>query len=243
MHSFKLLVIFALLALWPQVGNAAWTLLAHGTAQQNGGGAPVSTGALNCTGATLLAVGISNYSTVPTVSDSQSNSWVLATSNTTNTSGEVYLYYVYVSSGSQVSSTQTFTIVGGGNFATEFVQCWAGSRATPLDQTNGGSATFNFTLQTGSITPTLNNELVISVIDDYQQSALAIDSGFTISDSTNWGGSGTSNAGGMAYLIQGTAAATNPTWSWTTQDQAAAIIASFFSAARTCQRSLRGVGC
>jgi 1,2-phenylacetyl-CoA epoxidase catalytic subunit len=49
--------------------------------------------------------------------------------------------------------------------------------------------------------------------------------------------------GGLAYLVQGTAAAIDPTWSWTTgTDRSDAIIASFFAASGSTTITLATAG-
>jgi hypothetical protein len=46
------------------------------------------------------------------------------------------------------------------------------------------------------------------------------------------------------YLVQNTAAAINPTWSWTNTSDWIASITSFFGSGNNCRsRSMRGVGC
>ena len=132
---------------------------------------------------------------------------------------------------SSVGSGHTFTV---SNAAVTFpeieVYAVSGSHATPLDQlagaTSGGTSVTS--LATGSITPTQNNELIISGwgLSGTTTGTPTINSGMTISDFLN-GVGGSYVAGGTAYKTQSTAAAINPTWSWATSAPAYAVIVSF----------------
>ena len=243
MRVRKLLPLVLLWLLWPQEGNA-WTLLANNTAAENGTTSATTTPALNCTGATLLIVGVSAYNQFPTVSDSKGNTWTSAVSNSANSPNLAAIYYVYVNA-SQVSASQTFTITdGSNNYSNEFAACFSGAKSSPLDQTNNAFVgAGNFSVQPGSITPTVNGELLLTALDNATGPAATINSGFTVTNAVAYGGGGTSNAGGMAYLVQGTAASINPTWSWGgVGDAGTTVIASFLP--NSCpSRPLRGVGC
>jgi hypothetical protein len=84
-------------------------------------------------------------------------------------------------------------------------------------------------MQSGSITPVSNGELVIAAAcigcDPGGSANVTVDSGFTITDlDTNSGNTAVS----LAYLIQSSASALNPTWTVPYQGYGgAALIASF----------------
>ena len=105
----------------------------------------------------------------------------------------------------------TFTATATGGHPTIFVQAWGGADLTaPFDQQNGNTAASGTTYQPGSVTPGSANELIVSLLFGAGSGTTTIDSSFTISDQL----ASTANAmaGGMAYLIQTSAAAVNPTW-------------------------------
>ncbi len=85
----------------------------------------------------------------------------------------------------------------------------------PFDQQNGvATPTTTTSYQPGSITPSENNEVIVTAITSGGGvTSYSIDSGFTISDQFDLSGGGHFPLG-MAYLIQTSAAASNPTWSW-----------------------------
>jgi hypothetical protein len=128
----------------------------------------------------------------------------------------------------------TATYSPGGNIYPS-IQFWAFSGAdltAPFDQENtNGTASSVTTLSPGSITPTENDELVICNI------GLSGTSGTPTDDASLLGKIGTTfttsvaEGGFSAYIIQTTAAAINPAWTWTTGRGSASNIASFKIAA------------
>jgi hypothetical protein len=89
--------------------------------------------------------------------------------------------------------------------------------STGFDSTAGvkqANTTFSATARPGSLTPTHNGELIISfVMDGFANWPVSINSGFTISDQIAYS-SGNFVGGAMAYFVQATAAAINPTWTF-----------------------------
>jgi hypothetical protein len=109
------------------------------------------------------------------------------------------------------------------------VTAWAGAAASPLDQV-AGRFEAGTSVRPGSVTPTQNNELLISCMSnayDTSTSSRSINGGFTISgqvgDSTNPYGAGMAGA----YLVQTTAATADPTWAYSVNTWANAVIATF----------------
>jgi hypothetical protein len=149
---------------------------------------------------------------VPTVTDSNGNVYVLITSRVASPQGD-YIFYCYaptVGVGHTVTATS-----GNGSYPDIQVQAWSGSAPAPLDQFagNGGNG---LTVAAGSVTPTQNNELIVTGIGVTNANPTSIDSGFTLSDSLS------------AYLVQGTAGTVNPIWTFgVSQAALATTIASF----------------
>ena len=140
----------------------------------------------------------------------------------------------------------TFSNTGASNFCSIFVASFSGAATTsPFDQQNGATATGVSTISTGSVTPTNNNELVITQLG-FNSAGLptSIDNGFTKTNDVEFGAA--NNYGGsMAYKIQTTATAVNPSWTRTGTLAQTAVIATFNVAITTIRNSnvlLMGVG-
>lgn len=145
-----------------------------------------------------------------TFSDSKSNTWSALTIQGPiggGTTPVIRLYYVF---NPTVGSGHTFTCDGMNSFNRIDVQAWADALTSPLDQEDGDYAA-GTTLMLPSITPAGNNYLVIVAggCDD-TDATLSINGGFTIT--TQGGAAGDAWTGGIAYLVQTTAAAAAPTW-------------------------------
>lgn len=198
----------------------------------------VTTSAIDTTGATLLVVGIAKDSggTI-SLSDSKGNSWTALTA-TTQGSTRCILYYA---ANPTVGGSHTFSNTGAFNYSSICVAAFSGvATTTPFDQENGAGAS-STTLATGSVTPTEDNELVITHLA-FSGSGLptSIDGGFTETNDVEFGG-GNNYGSTMAYLIQTTAAAANPTWTRTNSNPMATRIATFKAAATSAVKTINGL--
>ena len=177
-----------------------------------------TTGTMDTTGANFLVVVIADQDSLDTngVSDSKSNTWVQLT-----VYPSPHGVCIFYSVNPTVGTLHTFTI-SGATFASIAAAAFSGVHATaPLDQQAGASGT-----QSGSVTPSENNELVIAGAYSDGANPTSADGGFTTPNAANVSGN---HAGyGLAYLIQTTAAAANPSWGAGTDS---AAIATFKQAA------------
>ena len=192
----------------------AWSLIAAAAAQQ-------TTSAVDTTGANLLVVvtGDEGFS----VSDSKGNTWTLAVQAAASGSPYSRIYYCY---NPTVGSGHTFTV--GLSYGAIAVAAYSGSDSSPLDQT-GATATGALvtTFASGNITPTTDNQLVVSGIGvGKSANTLTIGSGMSVAASKN-AATGVTYGAAIAWIAQTTAAAINPSWSWTSSGEAASPIASF----------------
>lgn len=191
-------------------------------------GNSVTTSAIDTTGANLivLCVGYYSASTDQTPTDSKSNTWTFIARVT---SGDVETAYWYCLNPT-VGSGHTASYAHTGVYATISFAAFSGAAASsPLDQTNSATGTATTSLSSGSVTPTESNELVISAIGTTVANTLSVGSGLTILDQLpNVPGDHLGLA--VGYFIQSTAAAINPSWSWSTSSNSSAVIASFKSA-------------
>lgn len=203
----------------------AYTLVAHGifgSPDKNG----FTSSSLNTTGADLLVLGGLADNASYTLTDSKGNSIATATGATTSIFGITSsIYYVKAPT---VGSGHTWTLTGtSGDFAFAVLAFSGSDQTAPLDQTNGTASSFGSTVQPGSITPGQANELLVTFcIDGDDTNAFSVDSGFTIADQllqVNGGHKGLA----IAYQIQTTATARNPTWTLGSGNLFGADIASF----------------
>jgi hypothetical protein len=170
-----------------------------------------TTSAIDTSGADLL-VAYMSYDSGATFSDSKGNTWTALTARSHNGSDSFgRFYYVEnptVGTGHTFSSSQSFASV--------FVQAWYGSLSpTAYDQETGSTASSTTSQQPGSLTPTEDNSLLVfAVANGGNASAHSVNSGFTISNTVT-AVTGLRYGGSMAYKVQGTKAAENPTYSWT----------------------------
>ena len=187
----------------------------------HGGAAPTSA-AVDTTGANLIVGIVSGYAVTPNLSDIKGNTY---TSIASVTSGSVISRLVACYSPT-VGSGHTFSAVAGSNYITLAVAAFSGAAASPLDVSNSAIAASASTIQPGSITPTAANELVICGAGTDGGSAFSsINGGFTITDSQP--NAGAEEGAALAYLIQTSATAANPTWTMAGASNLLAIIASF----------------
>ena len=210
--------------LWVPLSCAIALVTSVKFAQLNTG----TSGAIDTTGANLLVLSISEDSaSSATISDSKSNTWTaLATSTSTNVKSTIY----YVASPT-VGSGHTFTSTGLVQASLAIASAWSGANSTPFDQENGQVSNVGGTsLQTGSVTPSENDELLIAMVGCNAEplgGTFSVDLSFTIVQE-NIFVAGTNYAGAQAYQIQTTATARNPTFSWTgSSNNKSARIATF----------------
>jgi len=144
----------------------------------------------------------------------------------------INLYYTIghdlAGSGFNVSAT------GTGNFPGVAFCLFSGVHASPFDNENGvATSSAATTRQPGSITPSENNCVVVTAVQTVYDNAGIACSGFTVPSN----GSAAAVVGqgfgiAIAYVIQTSAGAVNPTWSGTgSPDFRSSAIASFKSAA------------
>jgi hypothetical protein len=193
----------------------------------NGG----TSSAVDTTGADLLLVAVSHYSAGSglTVTDSKSNTWT-ARSTSGDGDSNCTLFECVPSS---VGAGHTFTAAGAGIYPALSLQAWAGAHAAPFDQqSDAGSGAGVTSIQAGSVTPSEANELIVAAMANGTDAGTgrSINSSFTISGQIGFN-SGQYFPVAMAYFVQGSAAAINPTWSWSGSTQVDAVIATFKAAA------------
>jgi hypothetical protein len=183
-----------------------------------GGGANVTTPAIDTTGANLIVISTGNHLNAVaagSITDSFGNTYLAAGGAAVNYGGDSRIFYCYAPI---VGAGHTFTF-GGSNYGAMQVTAWSGAAASPLDQSSGGWLDSSVSSYASPpITPTANGELVIAatMIDNASSGPgyASVSGGFVISDS-HATASGLSIPGAQAWLIQATAGAAGPTWTYT----------------------------
>lgn len=205
----------------------AFALVSSTSKQQTA--SPLVSSAINTTGANLICVCNSTYAGGTVLSDSLGNTW-------STVSSRKYVGFVALDSqyclNPTVGASHTFTSAGS-NYCFQVVAAFSGAAASSaLDQTNSASASGVTSQAPGSITPTENNELVVSYLAiDGGSNNPSIGSSYTMVASTY--NNAISEGGGLGYIIQTTAGATNASWSWSGSCAAVVVVGSFKAAAST----------
>lgn len=201
----------------------AFALLAN-TGVGNNGAGPTTTTGIDTTGAGLLVVAVAAFQITPTWVDSEGNKYFLghpvqgAGENPTLQLGFCLNPNTAVSHTIQVASG--FPGICFAAFSRDL-----GNTCVPDQQSDAVGST---NLAPGSITPSADGSLVVTAIGQGGNGTLSIDGGFAITDQV---GGTTAQKCGLAYLIQTSAVAANPTWSWTGSIGSAAQIISLFEMA------------
>src|SRR3990167_999594 len=194
---------------------------------EGGGLSTATTSAIDTTGATLLIIvctrDVTSSAVAPT--DNKGNTWTQLTAQTIADNNALSIWYVN-SNTPTVGSGHTFDYSASVEFNELAVFTFSGSVASPFDVQNGATvAGSSTTIQPGSITPSEDNTVVISgASGPFGSNEWSVDGEFnaiTMGDYTAW-------TLGAAYLIQTSAAAANPTWTFPTSiANKISVIASF----------------
>jgi len=222
--------------------------------QNNFGTADLGTASLafgsNLTTGNLAVVGVTTAISIPgTVTDNLGNTYTLAKQQST---GDAFadvssLFYASnITGGAGTVTVSTDSVHNISIFLTE----WSGvATSSPLDVTNGGTASSSTTISPGAVTPSQNNSLILSQGADYsfpgRNQVPTPATNYTLIDNVNDDGN-TAERGYNEYLIQATAAATTASFTVGTATKSSAVVAVFkpaVSATGTnARRALLGVG-
>lgn len=212
---------------WGAITIVAAAHLGQGSTDTN----TFTTTSINTTGCNFLVASVGYFSTIA-LTDSKGNSWTPLTAFT-NGGGNNSVRIFYVAN-PVVGTGHTFTLTGASSFGAIAVQGFSGVNTVPFDQQNGATQSISANTQPGSVSPTQDNELIVTAYSQSLAGTMTINSGFTITDQTQIG-SGAHFGSALAYIINGAGTSgvgVNPTWTnGTGVDQSAASIATFKVAA------------
>jgi hypothetical protein len=182
---------------------------------------------INTTGATLIVITLSQYDASAFVAptDNKGNTYTGLTQRTAGTgvgrdNAGARLWYC---AGPIVGAGHTFTSTA--DYSSCNVMAFSGAATvSPVDGETGATAATT-PLATNSVTPTANNAVLVTGAS-FGTASATITGGFTIASTVPFGASNNyANAG--AYLIQTTAAAANPQWTFAGSNGGAVVIAAF----------------
>lgn len=210
-------------------GGSAITLVTHAGAG-NSGSSTDATASATTTGANFIYVSCVYFQggTAPTISDSLANTWTARTPNCGTWVCEKGFYVVSPATG----SGHSFDCNGAGNNPAIFMAAFSGvalsstveSQTTNSDNGDAGHKLVSLLAAPSAVTPAAANELIIAPLAfGYQgenggvvllASYTSVDSSFTTTDSVD--NPGFAQMGGaLAYQIQTTATARQPTFTLT----------------------------
>lgn len=165
-------------------------------------GNDVTTSAIDTSGSTLLVMQIASGAAISAPSDNMSNSWTPLTEQTSGVDVRGRLYYV---DSPTVGAGHTFSHTG----SAPAIAVLACTGTTLYDGNENASTSSTGTVQPGSVTPSQNNAVLITGYAG-DGSSVSLDGGFT--EVQDIAVSGPNWAVGLAYKIQTSAGAENPTW-------------------------------
>ncbi len=184
---------------------------------------------INSTGATLIVFHVSRNTEGCTIGDNKGNTFTLVQSVTSGTMVSEIYYCIPPAANTGTNHFFTYqACVPPGAMPSIEVSIWSATNtSSPIDQQNSAALIAALSGQPGSITPTANNELVITAVNAGTSTAAPIISaGYTVSSSINFT-TGRHFASGLAYSLQTLATTTNPTWTYGSSTISAQNIVSF----------------
>lgn len=160
----------------------------------------------------------------PILTDSASNSWTkLETESSVSYSSALWYKISPATSG-----THNFTVSGVESYPAIQCAAFTATGTVSFEAESAGGAVTDAgpaSVQPGSLTPSGDDRVFITGLMFHTSNTASINSSFSIGAQDNVGAN--NEGGAIAYRIQVSAGALNPTWSWSTNSFAAATMATF----------------
>ncbi len=187
-------------------------------------GVATTSAGISTTGCDFLVAVVGGYIAAgdPALTDNQSNTWGNLTKRETAVVAEITIFYTTNYPANTHGSNHTFTFGGTGtSYPMIALLGFSGARSSSVFDTGKDSGAIgNLPLQPGSLTPSEDDCLVIAgIAHNTPVESPTINGGFS-SPVVELQNAGNCVGGAIAYLIQTTAAAANPTWSGSIGDAA-----------------------
>lgn len=207
----------------------AIALVSNTAKGSTGAGFPsgVTTAAISTVGANLIIISRTDFSSGDvSVSDSASNTWTSVVDYRPANNVFIGMFYCF---NPTTSATHTFSTPSDaqGTVPTIAVASFSGVKSSPLHTFTNNQTAAASSLQPGSITPTANNALLYACGASASTSTTI--TGMTKLDEVAFS-NGVHLGFTHGYVIQGTAAALNPTFNFNTTNIASAVQADFLAA-------------
>ncbi len=171
---------------------------------------------IDTTGANILIVGLSYYQSAGrNLTDNKGNTWIQLTQQENIGQGSVLYYCINPTVGTGHTFTTTSHYAG-----INVLGLYTPSGLATYHTENGANANASGSLATGSVTPTVIDEVSATVFGSFN--------GVTPTSPTGYGviggyPTGTAEAGGMAMKLCTTTGAENPTWNDSGSSQTASV--------------------
>lgn len=195
-----------------------------------------TTASVDTTGANFIILGLATDGNSGAISDSKSNTWTPLT-QVVGQFNDRWLQLFYAENPT-VGSGHTFSVTGSTNYPSITIAAFSGVATSLSFDVENGQGGYGTNIQPGSITPSVDNELVVVIGTSDDGTTPTVDSGFTIAE--NYAGSpGLAANQILAYIIETTATAKNPTITYGAGSQRLeAAIASFKASGGAAQTPL-----
>lgn len=195
-----------------------------------------SSASTDSSGGNFIFVTVSSYATAaaPALNDNKGNTY---TARAATVNSDVRLQTFWCSS-AVCGTGHVWTLSGTGSYSQAFISVFAAAGGLVVDQSSSYLGAALPSVQAGSITPTEAGELIVMSEVGIATPGSVTD-GFAITGEGVQSGSG--YGGGQAWLVQGAAAAINPTWSGAGGGGVQAQIVSFKAAAASTTAAMDAV--
>lgn len=188
-----------------------------------------TTGSVDTTGSNFIVINLSTLASGGVLSDSKSNTWTALTQQVgafADRQGQ--LFYC---ENPTVGSGHTFSVTGTATYPALCIAGYSGvATSSSFDVQSGQPGGFGNNVTAVSVTPGQDNELVIAGLTYDDASVATVDSGFTVAETQNNTGFGWT-PGQLAYIIETTATAKAPKFSYTGASRGIVVMATFKSSA------------
>ena len=174
-RSFAILTLCAAAPLF-----GAISLVAHTSAASTTGGS-VTTSAINTTGANLIVISTTLQNGPASIRDSNNNTWTAL--NRYGTAVGIQLFYCL---NPMVGSSHTFTNGASNEYQSIAVGAFSGVATSSAFDAQNGVANRSSPIQTGSISPSQNGDLLVTAIGNGSSRADSVDSSFTLIEQQFW---------------------------------------------------------
>jgi hypothetical protein len=211
----------------------AWTIVAHSIQGSAGSSSGFTSTGVDTTGVDLIILALSGGNNGIAISSTDSKGNTVTQVVSAAAFGATTA--IYYTKNPTVGSGHTWTVTASGTGTSLAIFGLSGSDTSQnFDQSNGASGGFTSPGSPGSITPSLDGEIVVTAAGSGglgSTFSISGGGGYTIEDQIAGVAGNMSTGLALAYQIQTTKTATNPSWTDSANGLSGLVIASFEAAA------------